>query len=104
MFPVFVHEDAVAVLDQLTARQERKLQEWKGRLQSDPMVGQQVQHARIPRTLQRRYAVTNLWRLPLPGGWRLLYTVLVQEKDRGILVLWIGTHKEYDRLFGYRTS
>ena len=104
MFPVFVHEDALEALDRLPERQQRKLQEWKGRLESDPLAGQQVKHSLIPRILQRRYAVTNLWRLALPGGWRILYTLLVQEGDKGVLVLWIGTHKEYDRLFGYHTS
>lgn len=101
MHAVFVHEDAVPTLSSLPSTQQHKLMDWKERLANDPMVGQQLQKARIPRRMQRRYDLTNLWRLPLPDGWRLLYTILALEQQNAVLILWIGTHTEYNRLLGY---
>lgn len=77
----------------------------KQRLEADPTVGDQVQRRRIPRHLQRRYDLTNLWRLPLLDGWRVLYTIATSpERGKATIVLWIGDHGKYDRLLGYSTS
>lgn len=59
-------------------------------------------HDRIPASLVDRYGVTNLWRVRLPGAWRALYTITTMENHvRRVVILWIGTHRQYDRLFGY---
>jgi hypothetical protein len=42
----------------------------------------------------------------LPGAWRASWTV--QNIDGGrrerVTILFVGTHKEYDRLYGFQTS
>ncbi len=41
----------------------------------------------------------------LPDGWRLCYTVMNDEEDvLFVLVLFIGTHREYDHRYGFKPS
>lgn len=43
--------------------------------------------------------------LDLPHAFRALYSVLTRPGGGfRVVVDWIGDHKEYDRLFGYKTS
>lgn len=72
------------------------------RLKTDPTrAGDRIQADRVPKRF-RHYR--NLYRLPLPEGWRALYTVRVRKDvPPGVRVVFIGDHKRYDRLFGYRS-
>lgn len=45
--------------------------------------------------------MTNLYKVELRGGWRMLYTVGSQGPERVVLVLEIVDHKHYERLMGY---
>lgn len=47
--------------------------------------------------------VPNLYRAPaLPDGWRALYVIGTDAfMPRRVLIVWLGAHKEYDRLLGY---
>ncbi|MGB0652688.1 MAG: type II toxin-antitoxin system RelE family toxin [Thermoplasmatota archaeon] len=102
---VRLHQDARKAFDALDDAQRRKLMAWKERLEADPTVGDQLNKQRIPKVWRTRYALTNLWRLPLVGGWRLLYTIVSHPADgAATIILWIGDHKQYDRLLGYATS
>ena len=42
----------------------------------------------------------------LPGAWRASWTI--QNMDAGsverVTIIFLGTHKEYDRLYGFKTS
>jgi hypothetical protein len=70
------------------------------RLRMEPTrVGERMQAERIPKRF-RVYA--NLYRLPLPDGWRALYTIHARKDGPpGVRIVFIGDHKRYDRLFGY---
>ncbi len=93
---------AVRLWEQAPPMQRRKMLEWGTRLAQEPFLGTQIQKARFPKWVGE---VTNLWRLPLPEGWRVLYTVEgLGESVTRVVILWIGNHKAYDRLFGYHTS
>lgn len=71
-------------------------------LRAAPFMGQQLPKSRIPRSFG---GLRNLWRLPLPNGFRAMYTVVGLAPRRvKVRVEWIGDHKEYDELFGYSTS
>ena len=97
----FITAKAAKQWNRLSAMQRGKAEEWFSRLSVDPLLGDRLQKSRIPRSMH----CPNLWRLPLPQGWRMLYTVIGLAEDvTQVVILWIGTHKEYDRLFGYRTS
>lgn len=65
-----------------------------------PFLGRNVPKDRIP----RRYkddGVTNLFRNDLPGGWRLLHTVMEVGGEQAVIELDALPHREDDRVFGY---
>ncbi len=46
-----------------------------------------------------------LFRCELPQAYRCVYCVLtLPGSEREIRIVWLGSHKRYDRLFGYATS
>ena len=64
-------------------------------------VGQRIPRAKWPQELSH---FENLFRLPLPEGWRALYTVRVRKDvPAGVRIAFIGDHRRYDRLFGYKS-
>ena len=49
-------------------------------------------------------SVPNLYRMAaLPEGWRALYTIEAAHDatPARVIIVWLGTHKQYDRLLGY---
>lgn len=97
-FDVAVDEEERAGAPEL---QREAIRRAAPRLKVEPTkVGERIQAERIPKRM-RHYA--NLYRLPLPEGWRALYTIRVRKDvPPGVRVVFIGDHKRYDRLFGYR--
>jgi len=57
-----------------------------------------------------QYEVTNLWKVNLSGGWRMIYTLKQPQRDNTeveILSIWLDvldiiSHEEYDRIFKYK--
>lgn len=91
----------------LQPKQRKKLQWWIARLKQNVFAGDQIPKDRIPLQLATRSGLpsplTSAWRFELPLAYRGVYTV---QSAPGIgtvvLILEILSHKEYDRLFGYR--
>jgi len=71
------------------------------RLAHDCHHGQQVKKRLIPEKYRHAYDITNLYRVRLPKGWRLLYTIAHEGGNTRIIILGIMDHKEYERLFDY---
>jgi len=73
-------------------------------LSENPFVGQAVPRRLFPERLREQYDITTLYRLELPGFWRLLYTIRTRSEEITCTVLIIDllNHKEYDKLFGYK--
>ena len=77
------------------------------RLKEDAFVGDQIPKDRIPLELATRSGLssplTSAWRIELPLAYRGVYTVQsAPGVGTMVLILEILSHKEYDRLFGYR--
>jgi hypothetical protein len=92
---------------ELDPKQAKKLAWWVERLKADVFCGDQIPKDRIPRGLSERNGieppVENAWRFELPGAFRGIYTVANEDgRKPAVIVLEILSHKEYDRLFGYR--
>lgn len=57
-----------------------------------------------------KYEVTNLWKVNLSGGWRLIYTLKQPQRENteiDILSIWLDvldiiSHDEYNRIFKYK--
>lgn len=98
---------ALAAEKGLQPRQRKQLSWWIGRLKSDAFAGDQIPKDRIPPQLGPRSDLpanlTNAWRFELPLAFRGIYTV---QSSPGtgtvVLILEILSHKDYDRIFGYR--
>lgn len=91
----------------LQPKQRKKLRWWIDRLKQDVFAGDQIPKSRIPTQLATRSGlpppIGNAWRFELPLAYRGVYTV---QSALGVgtvvLILEILSHKDYDRLFGYR--
>lgn len=91
----------------LDAKQRKKLDWWYARLKADIFAGTQIPKDRIPGSLSVRNGLpgplANAWRFELPGAIRGIYTIQPSAaRHPVVLILEILSHKEYDRLFGYR--
>ena len=71
------------------------------KLKINPYFGDRVLKKRIPKFYVEKYGIDNLLVMPIPGAWRLLYSV--ERFDDNIIVIIVDfmTHTEYDRIFGY---
>lgn len=57
-----------------------------------------------------QYEVTNLWKVNLSGGWRMIYTIKQPQRDNTeveILTIWLDvldiiSHEDYDKIFKYK--
>jgi hypothetical protein len=80
--------------------QRKKLREHAGRLRREPFFGDRIPRRLLP---QRFRGLPNFFRLELPGAWRALYTVASHPTEgTQVRIVWIGDHRRYDALFGYR--
>ncbi len=65
----------------------------------DCLHGEVVRRSALPRALQAKYGLENLYVEDLPGFWRLLYTIVKRSGQRVIVVVEIVYHKRYSRWF-----
>ncbi len=71
-------------------------------LQNNAFFGIQIPKRLIPREYIIKYDVKNLWKYDLPKGWRLLYTITVENEVELIsaILQWFK-HKDYERKLKY---
>lgn len=67
-------------------------------LKMNPTAGNRIPRVLIPKGLD----VSNLFKINLCGYHRMVYTLNINTEEVAILVLWIITHPEYDKIFGYK--
>jgi len=84
-----------------------KMDEVLSQLSEDYQLGGKIpperwsRHARYYIT---RWKVRNIYECRVGPDWRLTYTLLSDGAGAAVVALEVVTHKEYDRLFGYRTT
>ena len=79
--------------------QRRKLREYAARLKKEPFLGDRIPRRLVPKCFRK---LPNLFRLELPEGWRVLYTVASSPATgTQVRIVWIGNHTRYERLFGF---
>ena len=71
-------------------------------LRIDMHRGTQIETSKIPKAYIAQCGITNLWKMDLPGYWRMLYTIVGNEFEIISVLLEFMDHKEYDKKFGYR--
>jgi hypothetical protein len=75
-------------------------------IKANPHYGDSVPKRIIPKQYKEEFGITNLFRVELPGYWRMLYTLTDGENQVEIIafVLDMLDHKTYDKKFGYKRS
>jgi len=75
-------------------------------IKSNIHYGDPIKKDQIPKEYIEKYNVTNLFRVPLPNFWRMLYTLTNDESEIEIIafVLDVLDHEEYNKKFGYRNQ
>lgn len=64
----------------------------------NPFYGDNIPKRLIP----LKYGVDNLWRVELPGYWRMIYAIQGNTVEIRCFILDIFSHKEYNKKFGYK--
>jgi len=70
-------------------------------LRENAFCGTQIPKKLFPKEYVRLYNIKNLWKINLPKGWRLLYTIAGNEVEIITAILEWRSHKEYEKLFKY---
>jgi Txe/YoeB family toxin of Txe-Axe toxin-antitoxin module len=70
-------------------------------IEVDPSSGIRIQKKLIPKEYLNKYKLDNLWKINLPEGWRMLYTIKGDEIEIIAFVLEILDHKKYEERFKY---
>ena len=73
-------------------------------LKMNSQAGIAIPKAQIAKKYIELYNVTNLWKLDLVDGWRLIYTLKNEEVEILAVIVDFYDHPTYDKLFGYRKS
>ena len=96
------------VRDARTSKQARSLlkaiQDKIALIKLNHHYGEPLAKKLIPKEFVRKYGTTNLFRVELPGFWRMLYMLTDDELEIEIIafILTISDHPTYDKLLGYR--
>ncbi|MBW2967584.1 type II toxin-antitoxin system RelE/ParE family toxin [Candidatus Woesearchaeota archaeon] len=93
-----ISETDIKTHNQLLAAIERE----KDNLLLNPHRGIQIEKKKIPKEYVADYGLTNLWKIDLPGYWRMIYTITGNEIEIISILLEFMDHKTYDKKFGYR--
>lgn len=73
-------------------------------LKSNSMIGNRIEKQLWPRKYLRKYGINNLFRYQLPLGFRMIYTIIADSNKIICVIIEVLSHKEYDEIFGYKTS
>ena len=71
------------------------------KMERNPAFGDQIRQKLIPKELRKK-GIRNAFRVPLPGAWRLVYTLKAfGEIEVLAIILFLDDHKKYARKFRY---
>ncbi len=81
---------------------KKYLQRAIGDIKANPFCGIKLQKHLFPKEYIKKYSITNLWKYNLPGGWRIIYTLVNENEIELISVIleWFN-HKDYEKRFNY---
>lgn len=71
-------------------------------LKINPLKGDKIEKKLWPKKYIDEHGIRNLFRYPLHEGYRLMYTLVSDNKSTTSVILNAIDHDTYDDLFGYR--
>ncbi len=70
-------------------------------IEENSFCGMQIPKRIVPKEYWKKYKVKNLWKINLPNGWRLLYSIVDDEIIVVSIILDWLSHKEYENKMKY---
>lgn len=70
-------------------------------LKNDKIVGIRLKREQIPKYYIKRHNVNAVFKVDLPGYWRLIYGITAIHGEKKALLMELFDHKRYDKRFGY---
>jgi hypothetical protein len=103
---IFVDDELERVFDEMSDEDSIKkaIIRVVGNLYENVFCGRNVKKKLIPKRLIDKYGVDNLWICNLPFAWRMVYTLVRDErtiKETVVVILGWMDHKDYEVLFGF---
>lgn len=83
---------------------KRHLDEALDSLKEHPTIGDKIEKRLWPKKYVRKYGVNNLFRYAIGSDRRMIYTIVGSGENITCVILELLTHKEYDEIFGYKTT
>lgn len=72
------------------------------KIESDPAIGIEIPRDRIPRKYRKAHPLMkDCYKYDLPDGWRLIYYIAKDGKDKFVVIVKWMPHDEYVRDFNY---
>lgn len=71
-------------------------------LKNDHIVGIRIKLSQVPSYYLRKHDVSAVFKVDLPGAWRLIYGILTIHDEKKALLMELFDHGSYDKRFGYR--
>ena len=83
---------------------KRHIDEAMDSLKEDLDIGNKIEKRLWPKKYIKKYCINNLYRYSLGSNWRMIYTIVSDGKVITCAILEVIPHKDYDKLFGYKTT
>ncbi len=80
----------------------KKVQETIKNLENDRIVGIRIKISQVPAYYTWKHDVNAVFKVDLPGAWRLIYGVLAIHDEMKALLMELFDHKSYNKRFGYK--
>lgn len=71
------------------------------KLEKDAEKGNKIPRKLWPKEYIEKYEINNLYKINLPNGWRLIYTIKAENISILAIVLEWLKHKDYEKKFNY---
>lgn len=80
----------------------KKIQDAIKNLKNDQVIGVRIKFTQIPQYYTRKHDINAVFKVDLPGYWRLIYGILVIHGEKKALLMELFDHKAYNKRFGYK--
>jgi mRNA-degrading endonuclease RelE of RelBE toxin-antitoxin system len=101
---VYLAKELSDSLDALDPKLRKWLSDMETVLKGNKLAGDPVPKIQIPRYYREKFGVNNLYRYDHPEGYRSCYTLLTYDVGVCPLILDLRSHREYSRIFGYKSK
>lgn len=70
-------------------------------LKNDKIPGERIKRDRVPRYYTKKHDLNAIFKVDLPGYWRLIYGITTVHGEKKALIMEMFDHVKYNRRFGF---